>query len=665
MYRTIRHFAVALSVAVALVQCTADPTSEVKVGEIDKGSMAKIVNSSASAEEGKLLVKFGEVTARSFEEASRAGVATRSDNEALNLILGDIEVLAIERLYPIDVRHEERTRKAGMHRWYIVRFDKERDVKEVAHALSALSEVEQIKYNTLFDFVKSDMVGEPDDTSPTTRLSTPQFNDPMASEQWDLHNDGRLHSEAIAGMDINVHEAWKYTTGDSSIIVAVIDQGVDYTHEDLKDNMWVNKGEIPDNGIDDDQNGYIDDIYGYNFSDDKGEITWKEYYPNLKNDPNHDYGDIGHGTHVAGTIAAVSNNGIGISGIAGGDGSKDSGVKIMSLQIYSGLKKAGLDTVERAFLYAANNGAVLANNSWGSNLSDDGFYMQYYGNWQEAINTFYNTNNHPNLKGCVSLFASGNSSASRSFYPAAYSTNISVTSFGMDGKPAYYTNYGSGCNISAPGGDEGAHGKSGCILSTVSPGIYEHSSAYRFDQGTSMACPHVTGVAALGLAYAKKRGIVLTAEEFKRILLLSVNDIDNFLTELNSENHNKYIGQMGSGRIDAFKVLMNIEGTTCIDIPRSKSNHKIDLTNYLDGASVKIMKATVSNEDKTKVGMVSDPRISGNNLYVTCRNTGTAILELEIMVGTSNEGGTISGYTTTKKFALIVRENFTKNGGWL
>ena len=296
MYRTIRHFAVALSVAVALVQCTADPTSEVKVGEIDKGSMAKIVNSSASAEEGKLLVKFGEVTARSFEEASRAGVATRSDNEALNLILGDIEVLAIERLYPIDVRHEERTRKAGMHRWYIVRFDKERDVKEVAHALSALSEVEQIKYNTLFDFVKSDMVGEPDDTSPTTRLSTPQFNDPMASEQWDLHNDGRLHSEAIAGMDINVHEAWKYTTGDSSIIVAVIDQGVDYTHEDLKDNMWVNKGEIPDNGIDDDQNGYIDDIYGYNFSDDKGEITWKEYYPNLKNDPNHDYGDIGHGT---------------------------------------------------------------------------------------------------------------------------------------------------------------------------------------------------------------------------------------------------------------------------------------------------------------------------------------------------------------------------------
>ena len=651
--------------AVALVQCTADPTSEVKVGESDKGSMAKIVNSSASAEEGKLLVKFGEVTARSFEEASRTGVATRSDNEALNSILGDIEVLAIERLYPIDVRHEERTRKAGMHRWYIVRFDKERDVKEVAHALSALSEVEQIKYNTLFDFVKSDMVGEPDDTTPTTRLSTPQFDDPMASKQWDLHNDGRLHSEAIAGMDINVHEAWKYTTGDSSIIVAVIDQGVDYTHEDLKDNMWVNKGEIPDNGIDDDQNGYIDDIYGYNFSDDKGEITWKEYYPNLKNDPNHDYGDIGHGTHVAGTIAAVSNNGIGISGIAGGDGSENSGVKIMSLQIYSGLKKAGLDTVERAFLYAANNGAVLANNSWGSNLSDDGFYMQYYGNWQEAINTFYNTNNHPNLKGCVSFFASGNKSASRSFYPAAYSTNISVTSFGIDGKPASYTNYGSGCNISAPGGDEGAHGKSGCILSTVSPGIYEHSKPYRFDQGTSMACPHVTGVAALGLAYAKKRGIVLTAEEFKRILLLSVNDIDNFLTELNSENHNKYIGQMGSGRIDAFKVLMNIEGTTCIDIPRSKSNHKIDLTNYLDGASVKIMKATVSNEDKTKVGMVSDPRISGNNLYVTCRNTGTAILELEIMVGTSNEGGTISGYTTTKKFALIVRENFTKNGGWL
>ena len=154
---------------------------------------------------------------------------------------------------------------------------------------------------------------------------------------------------------MNCQEAWKLCSGDPSIIVAVLDEGVMYTHPDLMANMWVNEGEILNSGIDADGNGYRGDVYGYNFVRDNSDITFASS------------GDTGHGTHVAGTIAAVNGNGIGVCGIAGGDGTPNSGVKIMSCQIFDGATSATLWGEARAIKYAADNGAVILQCSWGYN----------------------------------------------------------------------------------------------------------------------------------------------------------------------------------------------------------------------------------------------------------------------------------------------------------
>lgn len=152
-------------------------------------------------------------------------------------------------------------------------------------------------------------------------------------------------------------EAWKKCTGDPSIIVAVLDEGVMNTHPDLAGNIWVNEGEELYADTDADGNGYKDDKYGYNFVSNTGIISWTEA------------SDTGHGTHVAGTIAAMNGNGIGVCGIAGGDGSENSGVKLMSCQVFSGDAGVTLDAEARAIKYAADNGAVILQCSWGYNSS--------------------------------------------------------------------------------------------------------------------------------------------------------------------------------------------------------------------------------------------------------------------------------------------------------
>ena len=670
MYRFIKLYG-ALAIAVlAFAQCTQDITTDIFVGESQDASATKIINTSRSAVAGTILVKLDEEGARAFENGTRSGNGvTRSNIEPLNNILLDIDAVSIERLIPFNLKHEEEMRKAGLHRWYIVHFDNKQPLDKVAQGLASVGEVEKIEFNTQMEMPKIQHCAPVEPCEVETRLATPTFNDTYLNLQWDFHNKGRsFDTRAVAGMDINVHEAWKYTTGDNSIIVSVVDQGVTYTHEDLADNMWVNKGEIPNNKIDDDGNGYVDDIHGYNFVD-RGPISWNKTYTDADGEP---IGDVGHGTHIAGTISAVNNNGKGVCGIAGGDGSGN-GVRIMSAQIFSGTNdnNASIAVVTEAITYSANNGAVLANNSWGTKAmsgQNDGWYIAAESAIQNACKYFEEKRNHPNLVGGLLIFAAGNDNASQSGYPAAYRDNISVTAFGVDGMPASYTNYGPGCNISAPGGDQHRWGKAKHGIPSTMVDLKTGEDTYVYYQGTSMACPHVTGVAALGIAYAKKIGKTLTAEEFKTKLLLSVNDIDSDIK--NNTSFSRYLNGMGTGRIDAFKMLMNVEGINSIPVPQGKPLYKIDLKKYIsDGkANPRIMDVIISDVDKQRLG-IKDLEIfaESNSIRITCQNVGSAIINIKFVAGGDYIGSddTVGGMEIVKPFALIVRENFAGNGGWL
>ena len=565
----------------------------------------------ADVTSGELLIKFDpamtEILDQALTVATRSGGAmTRSGIPSTDEVLDILGTYHFERIFPVDTKNEERTRTSGLHLWYRVKFDENTDLKEAAGRLAKLGEVAKVQANSHIQrayrvdgyrsYVSESALRQKAATRTVTTGST--FSDPGLAYQWHYNNSGNnpfdnqnvLKNGSRPGCDVGCMEAWKKCTGDPSIIVAVLDEGVMYTHPDLKGNMWINEKEELYADKDADGNGYKDDKYGYNFVSNSGIISWMDAV------------DTGHGTHVAGTIAAMNNNGEGVCGIAGGDGSKNSGVKIMSCQVFAGEAGVTLDAEGRAIKYAADNGAVILQCSWGYNSSlanlIEGYtpgpgseeeWEKLYPLEKDALDYFINNAGSPNgvIDGGLAIFASGNEYAGMAAFPAAYSKCISVSAVAADFTPASYSNYGKEVTISAPGGDteyynpvgqddpegweEGIH--SGSILSTW---IQNGNATYGFMDGTSMACPHVSGVAALGLSYAVKQRRHFKASEFVELLKSSTKPLDSWYNtgEVKAyyRNHissgasatrvelSKYVGKMGAGLLDAGMLLNNIEG---------------------------------------------------------------------------------------------------------
>lgn len=285
---------------------------------------------------------------------------------------------------------------------------------------------------------------QPDYVVGVTRIS----NDPLVASQWALNNTGQNGGTVDADMD--AFEAWDIATGTRATIVAVIDTGVDFTHPDLAANMWINGGEIPGNGIDDDGNGFADDVYGWNFVGNNGNVM----------------DDNGHGTHVAGIIGAVGNNGIGVAGV-------NWNTRIMALKFLDANGSGYLSNAVRALNYAVQMGARVSNNSYGG-----GGYDQFMA---AAIANARNA-------GHIFVAAAGNSSLNIDVspaYPASYNSDnvIAVASTDRNDRLSTFSNYGvNTVDLAAPGSS---------ILSTLPGGRYGTYS------GTSMAAPQVAGAMAL------------------------------------------------------------------------------------------------------------------------------------------------------------------------
>lgn len=481
---------------------------------------------------GIAYIKVQDALRDEIQKMSLNDISLNSVPSPMAATLKSIKANHIERLFTPDPRFEKRMHREGLDRWYIVSFDKKQDLKQTLTTLASNPQFEIVEevYLQTIPTTKATFSA----FSPTVTRSSDDmpFNDPELKMQWHYKNFG-ITPRSIEGADINLFEAWEQTTGTRNVIVSVVDGGIDSGHEDLKDNLWINKGEIPDNGIDDDGNGFVDDVYGYNFVSDKGEVTLD---------------DVGHGTHVAGTIAARNNNGIGVCGVAGGDGSPNSGALLMSCQIFEG--EGGSGQGASATVYGANNGAVISQNSWGYDYPGPGSIpasireaIDYFIKYAGCDNEGKQLPNSP-MKGGVVIYAAGNDDKDYLSYPSAYPPVISVSAMAPNWEKAWYTNRGDWVDIMAPGGDE--FFTNGMVYSTV-PGSLYNGEMYGYMQGTSMACPHVSGIAAL--IVSKLGGPGFTNEELKNRLLGS-------LRPENIDAHNpNYAGRLGVGYIDAARTL--------------------------------------------------------------------------------------------------------------
>jgi len=359
------------------------------------------------------------------------------------------------------------------------------------------------------------------EASPDVEYAEPNFlifptktpNDTHFNKLWGLHNTGQtIGSRAgTADADIDAKEAWDTSTGTPDTVVAVIDEGMDIDHPDLRDNIWINPGEIAANNIDDDANGYVDDVHGYDFANDDASV----YDP----DPISSKGDE-HGTHVAGTIAAEGNDGTGVTGV-------NWQAQVMALKFMGPNGGSTVDAVE-AINYAVRNGAKISNNSWGYVGSPSRSLQDAIGRADAAGHLFVAAAGNGGADG---IGDNNDRNSTNTHYPASYNNAniIAVAATDNRDRLASFSNYGATTvDLAAPGVN---------IASTL-PG-----NGYGYYSGTSMATPHVTGMAAL----LKSQNPTLDDAQIKTAILDSVDKKSSLKGKV-----------LTSGRLNAASALSSV-----------------------------------------------------------------------------------------------------------
>ena len=421
---------------------------------------------------GQAIVKFDDSMIELIEEDLQAGSVVTKSSE-LNSIQELLGIESMTRVFSHGGEFEPRRRAAGLHKWYKVVYASDIPVTKATEDLSIVGGVESVE--------------------PVRNIRlTSTFNDPRLKHQWHYINDGTLDPSFRKGADVNVAPVWEnYTTGRPDVIVAVVDGGIDGSHEDLKSNY----------------------------------LGGKSFVPEFSRVVPHD-----HGTHVAGTVAAVNNNGIGVSGVAGGDfAAGKPGVKLLSCQIFAPNpddpgKDVGGNEAD-AIAWGADNGAVISQNSWSYTYesAEDAEKASKKGiagtALAAAIDYFIanagkdgSGNQVGPMSGGLVIFASGNSGWMHNPI-GEYEPVLSVGAISPDYTRTYYSNYGDWVDIAAPGGS--GEYTLGEILSTVP------NNGYGYMQGTSMACPHVSGIAALVVSHHGKQGF--TSSKLREMLVKGAN----------------------------------------------------------------------------------------------------------------------------------------------
>lgn len=464
---------------------------------------------------GVLRVKLESEPSADICVASSDGSTVLTGIRTLDVAGTTLRITRMERVFPDAGKYEERTRREGLHLWYNVWYEQAETASNVARQVAVLDGIAAAEpvYAVQTRALQST---EEQWAAVAPRAGAWLFDDPEVDKQWYLRNPGTA-AWAVEGADVGLtDEVWRQYNGDPSIVVAVVDGGIEVTHPDLADNIWT------------DENG----SHGWNFITNSSQLT-----------------AYSHATHVAGLIAAVNNNGKGISSIAGGDGTPGSGVRLMSCQIMNGFSSRA--NYAAAIKYGADHGAVICQNSWGYENEQETAQTE-----KDAIDYFIkyagcdeNGDQLPGspMKGGIVLFATNNhnSESEQDAAPADYEPVVAVAALNPDFTKASYSDYGSYIDISAPGGHFTING--GKIWSTYTNGSYDYLS------GASMACPLVSAACALII---QKYGVGqpgFTPERLKDILFGSATDIDAY-------NPN-YIGKLGAGAVNIGKALQQESAT--------------------------------------------------------------------------------------------------------